>query len=84
MKKTKEEHLQTVTSILADHLGVDESEITPDKNIYSDLGGDSLDTVELVMALEEEYNIEITAEQGDKFQTVADIVDYLVSIDSEA
>lgn len=84
MKKTKEEHLQTVTSILADQLGVDESEITPDKNIYSDLGGDSLDTVELVMALEEEYDIQITEEQGDKFQTVADMVDYLVSLDWEA
>ena len=70
--------------ILADQLGCSEADVTIDKNIYSDLGGDSLDTVELVMALEEEYNIEITSEQGEKFQTVADIVDYLFLHASES
>jgi len=77
MSKTKEQHLKIVSELLADQLGIDESGIQLEKNIYDDLGADSLDTVEITMALEERYGIEITDEQGDKFKTVADIVDYV-------
>ena len=70
-------HLKETQRILADQLGLDESDITPDKNIYQDLGADSLDTVEIIMAFEEEYDIEIENEEGEKWKTVADIVAYL-------
>lgn len=66
-----------VTSILVDQLGLEVEDISPEKNIITDLGADSLDRVELVMAFEEEFNIEIPDEAGEKFNTVADIVAYL-------
>lgn len=78
MQKTKEDHLQAVASILADQFGINESDIALDKNLYTDLGADSLDAVELVMAIEEECGIEIKDDEAMKFQTVAHIVDYLV------
>lgn len=70
-------HLNTVKTILADQLGIDESDISPDSEIIQDLGADSLDTIELVMAFEEEYDIEVPDEEAEKLQKVSDIVLYL-------
>jgi acyl carrier protein len=56
---------------------VDETEITPDSHFIDDLGADSLDTVELVMALEEEFGIEIPDEDAEKIQTVGDVAKYI-------
>ena len=66
-----------VKSIIVEQLGVDEEEVTPDASFVDDLGADSLDTVELVMALEEEFDIEISDENAEKIQTVQDAIDYL-------
>ncbi len=71
------DHLTKTKRILADQLGIDESDISPEKDIIHDLGADSLDTIELVMAFEEEYDIEIEDEEAEKCKTVADIVAYL-------
>jgi acyl carrier protein len=60
-----------------DQLGVDESEVTPQASFVDDLGADSLDTVELVMALEEEFGIEIPDEDAEKLLTVEDVVKYI-------
>jgi acyl carrier protein len=66
-----------VKSIIVEQLGVDEEEVTPDASFVDDLGADSLDTVELVMALEEEFNIEISDEDAEKIRTVKDVVTYI-------
>jgi len=66
-----------VKEIVAEQLGVDESQVTNEASFMDDLGADSLDTVELVMALEEEFDIEISDENAEKIQTVQDAVDYL-------
>ena len=66
-----------VKSIIVEQLGVDEEEVTPDASFVDDLGADSLDTVELVMALEEEFNIEISDEEAEKIKTVGDAVKYI-------
>ena len=68
---------EKVKSIITEQLGVDESEVTPEANFVEDLGADSLDTVELVMALEEEYGIEISDEDAEKIQTVGDVLKYI-------
>ncbi len=68
---------EKVKSIITEHLGVDESEVTPEASFVEDLGADSLDTVELVMALEEEYGIEISDEDAEKIQTVGDVMKYI-------
>jgi acyl carrier protein len=68
-----------VKSIIAERLGVEEAEITPDASFVDDLGADSLDTVELVMALEEEFSIEISDEDAEKITTVKDAVKYIES-----
>ena len=62
---------------IAEQLGVDEGEITPESHFIDDLGADSLDTVELVMQLEEEYGIEIPDEDAEKLQTVGDVSKYI-------
>ncbi len=69
--------LETVKKVIADQLGVEESQITPESHFIDDLGADSLDTVELVMALEEEYGIEIPDEDAEKIQTVGDVIKYI-------
>ena len=69
-----------VTSIIVDHLGVDEEEVTPDASFVDDLGADSLDTVELVMALEDEFGIEIPDEDAKKMTRVKDAVEYIESL----
>jgi acyl carrier protein len=68
-----------VKQIIVDQLGVDESEVTREASFVDDLGADSLDTVELVMALEEEFGIEIPDSDAEKIVTVADIIDYIES-----
>jgi len=66
-----------IKEIIVEQLGVDESEITPNASFIDDLGADSLDTVELVMAFEEEFDIEIPDEDAEKIRTVQDVIDYL-------
>jgi acyl carrier protein len=66
-----------VKEIVAEQLGVDEAQVTNEASFMDDLGADSLDTVELVMALEEEFEIEISDEDAEKIQTVQDAIDYI-------
>jgi len=68
-----------VKSIIVEQLGVDEEEVTPDASFVDDLGADSLDTVELVMAFEEEFGIEIPDEDAEKITTVQQAIDYVGS-----
>jgi acyl carrier protein len=68
-----------VKEIIIDQLGVDEKEVTSEAKFIDDLGADSLDLVELVMALEEEYDTEITDEEAEKIQTVGDAIEYIKS-----
>lgn len=73
----REEILEKVKTITADQLGVDESEVSETTSFVDDLGADSLDTVELVMALEEEFGTEIPDEDAEKITTVLQAVDYI-------
>ena len=66
-----------VKAIIIDKLGVDESEVTADANFTNDLGADSLDTVELIMEFEKEFNISIPDDQAEGIATVGDAVKYL-------
>lgn len=68
-----------VRDIVCEQLGVSESDVTPDASFLEDLGADSLDIVELVMALEEAYDIEISDDQVEKIRTVQDVVSYIES-----
>ena len=68
---------ERLIEIIAKQLGVDEGNVTPDASFMEDLGADSLDTVELVMALEEEFDIEIPDSDAEKIQTVQDALTYL-------
>jgi len=70
---------ERVKQIVAEQLGVDEAQVTNDAAFMDDLGADSLDTVELVMALEEEFDVEISDEDAEKIQKVQDAVDYITS-----
>ena len=66
-----------VVNIIAQQLGVDRENVKPDSSFIDDLGADSLDTVELVMALEEEFGVEIPDEDAEKITTVGDAVKYI-------
>ena len=66
-----------VKKIVADHLGIDEVKVTDDSSFIDDLGADSLDTVELVMAFEEEFGAEISDSQAEKILTVSDAVKFI-------
>jgi acyl carrier protein len=70
---------ERVKSIIVEQLGVDEGEVTPTASFVDDLGADSLDTVELVMAFEEAFEVEIPDEDAEKIRTVKDAVDYINS-----
>lgn len=70
---------EKIKAIIVEQLGVDESEVTKEAHFIDDLGADSLDTVELVMALEEEFGIEISDEDAEKIQTVGDAIKYIES-----
>ncbi|HNR67109.1 MAG TPA: acyl carrier protein [bacterium] len=67
----------TVKKIIVDQLGVDEKEVTPQASFIDDLGADSLDTVELIMAFEEEFGLEIPDDEAEKLTTVGDALNYL-------
>ena len=69
--------LDKIKSIVVDQLGVDEDQVTEDACFVDDLGADSLDTVELIMAFEEEFDIEIPDEDAQKIKTVKDIMEYI-------
>ena len=68
-----------VKKIVADHLGIDEAKVTEESSFIDDLGADSLDTVELVMAFEEEFECEIPDDAAEKIQTVKDAIDFITS-----
>ncbi|MBW6511846.1 MAG: acyl carrier protein [Desulfuromonadaceae bacterium] len=68
---------ERVKQIVTEQLGVDEEQVTNEASFMEDLGADSLDTVELVMALEEEFDIEISDEDAEKIQKVQDAIDYI-------
>ena len=70
---------QRVKKIVAEQLGVNEADVKNESNFVNDLGADSLDTVELVMALEEEFETEIPDEEAEKITTVQQAVDYITS-----
>lgn len=72
-----EEVFEKVKQIVAEQLGVDEAEVKPESSFANDLGADSLDTVELVMALEEEFDIEIPDEAAEGIGTVQAAVDFI-------
>lgn len=66
-----------VTSIITDKLGVEESQVTPEASFTNDLGADSLDTVELIMELEKEFDLQIPDEEAEKIVTVGDAITYI-------
>lgn len=71
--------LERVKKIIVDRLGVEESQVTPEATFKDDLGADSLDVVELVMELEDEFDMEISDEDAEKIETVGDVVEYIKS-----
>lgn len=68
---------EKVEQIISEQLGVEESEVTPSASFVDDLGADSLDTVELVMALEEQFDLEIPDDAAEKIRSVQDAIDYI-------
>ncbi len=68
---------EKIKAIIAEQLGVKPEEVTPKASFVDDLGADSLDTVELIMALEEEFSIEIPDEEAEKMKTVGDAIKYI-------
>ena len=75
----KEEIVQKVGDIIAENLGVNRNEVTAGASFIEDLNADSLDIVELVMAIEKEFDIEIPDDEAEKISTVQDAVDYIVA-----
>ena len=70
---------QRVKNIVVEHLGAEESKVVPEASFIDDLGADSLDTVELVMAFEEEFEIEIPDDAAEKIQTIKDAISFIES-----
>ncbi len=66
-----------VVEIIKDQLGVEDREITPETSLMKDLEADSLDAVEIIMAIEDEFNVEIPDTEAEKFQTIGDIVKFI-------
>ena len=75
---TREEVFEKIREISADRLGIDESEITPESSFREDLEADSLDLVQLIMELEEQFGMEIPDEEAEKITTVEEAVDYVM------
>jgi acyl carrier protein len=75
----REEALERVRSILVEQLGVDEEQVTDDASFQGDLDADSLDLVELIMELEDQFGLKISDEDAQKIATVGEAVDYVVS-----
>jgi acyl carrier protein len=73
----KKEMVEKVKLLVSEQLGVDEAEVTPSASFVDDLGADSLDQVELVMALEEAFDVEINDEDAEKIRTVQEAIDYI-------
>ena len=76
--------LEKLQEIIAEQLGIEAAEVQPESNFKDDLNADSLDLFELVMALEEEYGVEIPSEDLEKLLTVQDVIDYLADKGVEA
>jgi acyl carrier protein len=76
-------YFEDIKRIVVEKLQVDEKQVTPEASFMEDLGADSLDTVELVMDLEERFNIEIPDDAAEKLRTVQDAVDYIASKKAE-
>lgn len=76
----RREVFEKVTSILSDKLGVKQDKIEENSKLIDDLGADSLDLVDLVMALEEEFDVKIADDQLQKISTVKDVIDYIVKV----
>ncbi|WP_456400982.1 acyl carrier protein [Persephonella sp.] len=68
---------ERIKEIIADQLGIDVDQIKPESKFVDDLGADSLDVVELIMAFEEEFDVEIPDEDAEKIQTVGDVINYI-------
>ncbi|MBN1467155.1 MAG: acyl carrier protein [Fusobacteriaceae bacterium] len=68
---------EKVKSVIVEQLGVDEDQVTLEASFADDLGADSLDTVELIMAFEEEFGVEIPDDEAEKIKTVKDVVNYI-------
>ena len=68
---------EKIKKIIVEQLGVNEDQVTPEAKFIEDLGADSLDTVELVMAFEEEFGIEVPDEEAEKLTSVADVISYV-------
>ncbi len=79
MTINREEALERVRSILVEQLGVDEEQVTDDASFQGDLDADSLDLVELIMELEDQFGIKISDEDAQKIATVGEAVDYVVA-----
>ena len=76
----REELLKKIKAIVADKLSISEDQVTEEASFIDDLGADSLDTVELVMALEDEFDLDIPDEDAEKMTTVQDVFDYLEKV----
>jgi len=74
---SKQEIYERLKEIIVEQLGVDEDEVVPEASFIDDLGADSLDIVELIMALEEEFDLEIPDEDAEKISTVGEAVEYI-------
>ena len=82
MSELKPEIIEKVIAIIVKQLGVGEAEVKPEKSFVDDLGADSLDIVELVMAMEEEFGFEIPDEEAENIRTVGDAMSYIQSSES--